>query len=309
MHEAVVKLWPQVYSGDNLNFACGRYGLSMRLSLFFVAFLGAGCGYAGDPADPSEGDWDRDGFTGVDGDCANEDPAMHPGATDTFGDAVDQNCDGLDGVDADADGFASVASGGDDCDDADAAIKPGGLEVWYDGVDSNCAGDDDYDRDGDGVDSIDYGGEDCDDGSVDIPRTETWNGMDDDCDGCVDEVEARFTFEDDAAGDPMMVVSLLNADPHGLRVGFAETSEGGAGWYGEDCRNGETDCHPMAPQGGTLSVVHDTAEVRFGATTYFDQGRLLGSAAVIWDSVGQCTAFGADADYYATAGCCVQAGW
>lgn len=38
-------------------------------------------------------------------------------------DGVDQNCDGVDGVDADGDGHASKASGGDDCDDADAAVQ------------------------------------------------------------------------------------------------------------------------------------------------------------------------------------------
>jgi len=38
---------------------------------------------------------------------------------------VDQNCDGADGVDADGDRHASLASGGDDCEDASASIHPG----------------------------------------------------------------------------------------------------------------------------------------------------------------------------------------
>lgn len=281
----------------------------MRSILPFLLVSLTACGYAGSSADPASGDWDEDGYTGEDGDCANEDETMNPGAADSAGDGVDQNCDGLDGVDADDDGFASIASGGEDCDDADPAVKPGGLETWYDGIDGNCDGADDFDRDGDGLASTDYGGTDCDDGTTDIPRAETWNGMDDDCDGCIDEVDASITYADDADGNPEMVVTLRNADPHGMLVGFAETSAGGAGWYGEDCRNGSTDCHPMAMQGGTLTVVHDTADVRFGARTYFDQGRLAGSAAVFWDSEGACTAIGEGADYYAAAGCCIEEGW
>ena len=34
----------------------------------------------------------------------------------------DTNCDGIDGVDADKDGHASLASGGDDCDDGDPQV-------------------------------------------------------------------------------------------------------------------------------------------------------------------------------------------
>jgi hypothetical protein len=36
-----------------------------------------------------------------------------------IGNGVDENCDGVDGVDADADGHASIETGGDDPDDAD----------------------------------------------------------------------------------------------------------------------------------------------------------------------------------------------
>ena len=35
--------------------------------------------------------------------------------------------------DADADGYDSVASGGDDCDDSDASVNPGATEVAGDG--------------------------------------------------------------------------------------------------------------------------------------------------------------------------------
>ena len=44
-------------------------------------------------------DMDGDGITIDDGDCAENDPSIYPGATDLPGDAVDSNCDGSDGVD------------------------------------------------------------------------------------------------------------------------------------------------------------------------------------------------------------------
>ena len=45
-------------------------------------------------------------------------------ATDDVGDGVDQNCDGIDGIDNDGDGYASLASGGMDCDDDDLNLTP-----------------------------------------------------------------------------------------------------------------------------------------------------------------------------------------
>ena len=65
-------------------------------------------------------------------DCDDTDPDIHPGAADTRGDFVDQNCDGVDGVDADGDGHASTDSGGGDCDDADPDIHPDAEDIlWH----------------------------------------------------------------------------------------------------------------------------------------------------------------------------------
>ena len=74
-----------------------------------IALFALGCG---------EGitafDGDGDGYTLADGDCwdATESPDgstltgadIYPGATETWYDGVDQNCDGVDDNDADADG-------------------------------------------------------------------------------------------------------------------------------------------------------------------------------------------------------------
>ena len=81
-------------------------------------------------------DPDYDGFT--DDDCGSTNPAINPDAADVAGDGIDQNCDGVDGIDADADTFASASSGGDDCDDANAAINPGANDSEANGVDEDC---------------------------------------------------------------------------------------------------------------------------------------------------------------------------
>jgi formylglycine-generating enzyme required for sulfatase activity len=59
-----------------------------------------------------------------------------------LGDAKDRNCDGLDGVDADKDGVASVESGGADCNDADGTRSPNAPEACN-GVDDDCDGETD----------------------------------------------------------------------------------------------------------------------------------------------------------------------
>ncbi|MSP54147.1 MAG: hypothetical protein EXR69_00845 [Myxococcales bacterium] len=47
------------------------------------------------------------------------------------------------GVDADADGYYAVSSGGTDCNDEDATVHPEATETAGDGLDSNCDGEDD----------------------------------------------------------------------------------------------------------------------------------------------------------------------
>ena len=96
---------------------------------------GGGTGDDGGPGDDADGD----GVTAAD-DCDDTDATVYPGAEDADIDGTDQDCDGLDGPDADGDGFVDAASGGDDCDDSDAAAHPGADEVWGDGVDQDCDG-------------------------------------------------------------------------------------------------------------------------------------------------------------------------
>jgi len=110
----------------------------------------------GPPAAP---DTDNDGVNDAQ-DCAPNDPDVHVGAPDPFGDGRDTDCDGFDGVDRDGDGYPSNVDALDplrDCDDTDPAIHPGAEDEPGNGVDEDCDGNDVQDTDGDGT----FDHEDC----------------------------------------------------------------------------------------------------------------------------------------------------
>jgi hypothetical protein len=142
-------------------------------------------------------------------DCDDSAASINPGASETWYDGVDQDCDSASDFDADGDDHDSDGHSGDDCDDADAAINPNAIETCNE-VDDDCDGATDEDDASDAStwyadgDSDGYGdpastatacdapsgfvadATDCDDAATAVNPGETEvtaNGIDDDCDG------------------------------------------------------------------------------------------------------------------------------
>jgi len=133
-----------------------------------------------------DADDDGDGFTVAEGDCDDNDAAVHPSATEIACDGIDNDCDGTDLTDEDGDGYDCVDQGGDDCDDTDADFHPGADDECGDFVDHDCDDDTECDCDGDGFEGEQCAGDDCDDADADAypGADETWyDGVDGDCDG------------------------------------------------------------------------------------------------------------------------------
>ncbi len=185
-------------------------------------------------------DDDGDGWTVEEGDCDDNDPAIHPGA-DEGCDGIDTDCDGWPGeleTDNDNDGTAECAG---DCDDSDPGIHPGADEDC-DGIDTDCdgmLGPEELDDDGDGFGECEG---DCNDGNdtvfpgaPEIPG----DGIDQDCDG-VDPDPATYLYAmlvQDYTNPTAVAgyeVDLVNADILPLQgspwslAGDAAQSDGGS---------------------------------------------------------------------------------
>ena len=164
--------------------------------------------------DPGEQDNDGDGFTTSDGDCDDENSAFHPAAEEIC-DGIDNNCDGEidEGVtntfyaDTDDDGFGDEGSTVEACDSPDGYVAVGG---------------------------------DCDDTTAEsFPgNVEYCDGVDNDCDGDIDE-DVQETFWADGDGDGY-------GDPDSV----IETCEEVSGYVAnsDDCDDTSSISYPLADE-------------------------------------------------------------
>ena len=196
--------------------------MKLRVALLALALVACREDLPKDSDTDTVDDADGDGFA-ADEDCDDADPDVHPGA-DEHCDGVDEDCDDEvdeDAVDAstwyadsDGDGYGDelavvaacdapadhVAVAGD-CDDTDSAYHPGATEDdCTDPADYDCDGHTDFvDNDLDGVAAC----VDCNDNDVTVypGAEERCDGLDNDCDGTLDEGFDTTAFYLDEDGD------------------------------------------------------------------------------------------------------------
>ncbi len=212
-------------------------------------------------------DVDGDGWPTGHGDCNDADPDVNPCAVETPG-CEDRNCDGQD-EDSDRDGADDCA----DCDPEDATV--GARAGWYGGPD----------LDGDGYGAT-WLGElcapppegatavpDCDDTDplVSPHGLEDCNGVDDDCDGELDERSSGTRYRD------------IDHDGYGDGVHLVPEEWPCSGGPAGDCDDYNTGRHPGATEVAGDGIDQDCD----GA----DKHKAPGSAAPDCGCTGQLGAF------------------
>lgn len=182
---------------------------------------------------PEQTDADADGY-GAACDCDDDAPFINPDVAEVC-DGEDNNCDGDvdEGCssggnpcfdDLDNDGYVDEAcSSGTDCDDFEPTVNPGETELCADGLDNNCDGLTDaadvacagtcLDADADTYTTC---AGDCDDSDAQVypSAEETQDGLDNNCDGEIDEPENAIpaflkTFDQNQQYLPPTVVDQM----------------------------------------------------------------------------------------------------
>ena len=263
-------------------------------------------GFDCDDKDPAVGPGGDEECNGLDDDC--DGLTDEPGAVGCKDYLKDADADGF-GLDGDVQCGCKKAAPytgdkGGDCNDGNNTIFPGAVEMCN-LLDDNCDGEVDEpgaggctlklrDEDGDGYGVTDDGqclcgpvppysaskAGDCDDAapSVNPAVTESCNGIDDDCDGLVDETGAQgcSTFYKDADGDTYGTggTGVCLCGPQGINTAtIAGDCDDGAGAVhpnaAEVCNGTDDDCDGFVdPQGsgGCIVYIRDSDGDTFGLT-------------------------------------------
>ncbi len=261
----------------------------------------------GDPgAEPIVACAPPEGYSLLPLDCDDDDGTLYPAASELCN-ARDDNCDGVAGYviergnteDDDRDGYADADCGGDDCDDEDPFNYPGGLELC-DELDNDCDGEVDemvvdvewyLDADGDGfgdpgdtVTSCErqpgrvLRGGDCADGNPVIHPdvVERCNGVDDDCDGTVDEggLDGVRGYRDgDGDGFGLTSDSVFacgDALPSGYVPVPGDCNDSDPDRFptaADDCDGFDDDCDGLLDEDGALTWYDDADDDGYGGAT------------------------------------------
>ncbi len=203
-------------------------------------------GAAKDGTNADAEDRDRDGYTPGDGDCDDANDTVSPAEIETC-DGLDNNCDGDvdEGLlftfyaDADADGFGDAATSTQACE-----------------------------QDAGQVDNA----EDCDDTNLyaSPAALEACNGIDDDCDGEIDEEDVRTWYIDadgDGHGDPASAFLACAPTVDAVEIGddCDDATDRAAPGLGELCDELDNDCDGETDEDVTTTWYEDRDGDGYGA--------------------------------------------